>query len=163
MPVMGALSDRYGRRPVILLSNFGLALDYVLMALAPNLAWLFVGRVISGITRGERQHRDGVHRRRDAGGEALRQPSASIGMAFGIGFVLGPAFGGLLGSVDPRLPFWAAAGFSLANAALRLFVLPESLPASVAVRSNGAARTRSARSGCCARIPSSPALPAPRS
>jgi DHA1 family tetracycline resistance protein-like MFS transporter len=127
MPVMGALSDRFGRRPVILLSNLGLGLDYILMALAPTLAWLFVGRVISGITAASVSTAmayvaDVTPIEKRAGGYGL------IGMAFGVGFVLGPAFGGLLGSVDPRLPFWAAAAFSLANAAYGWLVLPESLP-----------------------------------
>jgi DHA1 family tetracycline resistance protein-like MFS transporter len=104
MPVMGALSDRFGRRPVILLSNFGLGFDYVLMALAPTLSWLFVGRLISGVTAA----------------------SISTSMAY-VADVLGPAIGGLLGSVDPRLPFWAAACASLLNAAYGFFILPESL------------------------------------
>jgi len=127
MPVMGALSDRFGRRPVILLSNFGLGLNYVLMALAPNLAWLFVGRVISGITSASVS--TGMAYVADVT-PAPKRPAAfgMIGVAFGLGFVLGPALGGLFGSVDPRLPFWAAAGFSLLNALYGLFVLPESLP-----------------------------------
>jgi DHA1 family tetracycline resistance protein-like MFS transporter len=127
MPVMGALSDRFGRRPVILLSNFGLGLNYVLMALAPNLAWLFVGRVISGITSASVS--TGMAYVADVTPPPKR-PAAfgMIGVAFGLGFVLGPALGGLFGSVDPRLPFWAAAGFSLLNALYGLFVLPESLP-----------------------------------
>jgi MFS transporter, DHA1 family, tetracycline resistance protein len=127
MPVMGALSDRFGRRRVILISNLGLGLDYVLMALAPGLAWLFAGRVISGIcaasvSTGMAYVADvtPVERRSAAFG--------ALGVAFGLGFVLGPALGGLLGSVDPRLPFWAAAAFSLLNALYGLFVLPESLP-----------------------------------
>ena len=126
MPIMGALSDRYGRRTVILLSNFGLGLDYVLMALAPNLAWLFVGRVSSGITAASIS----TGRAYSADVTPVDRRAASfgkVGVAFGLGFVLGPALGGLLGSVDPRLPFWAAAGFSLANAMYGLFVLPESL------------------------------------
>jgi len=127
MPVMGALSDRFGRRRVILVSNFGLGLDYVLMALAPNLAWLFVGRVVSGITAASistaMAYIAGVT-------PADRRPAAfgRVGVAFGLGFILGPALGGLLGGVDPRLPFWAAAAFSLANALYGLVVLPESLP-----------------------------------
>ena len=127
MPVMGALSDRYGRRRVILLSNLGLGLDYILMALAPNLRWLFVGRVISGITAASISTAmayvaDVTPAERRAGGYGI------IGMAFGVGFVFGPAVGGLLGSVNPRLPFWAAASFSLANALYGWLVLPESLP-----------------------------------
>jgi len=127
MPVMGALSDRFGRRRVILLSNFGLGLDYVLMALAPNLAWLFVGRVISGITAASIS--TGMAYIADITPPERRAASfGKVGVAFGLGFVLGPALGGLLGSVDPRLPFWAAAAFSFANALYGLFILPESLP-----------------------------------
>jgi MFS transporter, DHA1 family, tetracycline resistance protein len=126
-PVLGSLSDRVGRRPVILLSNLGLGLDYVLMAMAPNLTWLFVGRVISGVTAASITTAFAyiadvtpADRRSKAFG--------MIGAAFGIGFIVGPAIGGLLGSFDPRLPFWFAAGFSLLNAAYGCFVLPESLP-----------------------------------
>jgi DHA1 family tetracycline resistance protein-like MFS transporter len=127
MPVMGALSDRFGRRRVILLSNFGLGLDYVLMALAPNLGWLFVGRVISGITSASIS--TGMAYIADVTPPEKRAASfGKVGVAFGLGFVLGPALGGLLGSVDPRLPFWVAAGLSLANAMYGLLVLPESLP-----------------------------------
>lgn len=127
MPVVGALSDRFGRRRVILLSNFGLGLDYVLMALAPNLAWLFVGRVISGITAASVS--TGMAYIADVTPPERRAAAfGRVGIAFGLGFVLGPALGGLLGSVDPRLPFWVAAGLSLANAMYGLFILPESLP-----------------------------------
>jgi DHA1 family tetracycline resistance protein-like MFS transporter len=127
MPVMGALSDRFGRRRVILLSNLGLGLDYVLMALAPNLAWLFVGRIISGITAASIS--TGMAYVADVTPAPKRAAAfGRIGVAFGLGFVLGPALGGLLGSVDPRLPFWVAAALSLANAAYGVFVLPESLP-----------------------------------
>ncbi len=125
-PVLGALSDRYGRRPLILLSNLGLGLDYVLMALAPTLHWLFVGRVISGITSASitaasAYIADVTPPEKRAAGFGL------LSAAFGLGFVLGPAVGGVLGSFDPRLPFWVAAGLSLANATYGLFVLPESL------------------------------------
>ena len=127
MPVMGALSDRFGRRRVILLSNLGLGLDYILMALAPNLAWLFVGRVISGITAASIS--TAMAYIADVTPTDKRAAAfGKVGMAFGLGFVLGPAIGGILGSVDPRLPFWAAAAFSLANALYGVFVLPESLP-----------------------------------
>ncbi|WP_257165743.1 TCR/Tet family MFS transporter [Bradyrhizobium sp. SRS-191] len=127
-PVLGSLSDRFGRRPVILLSNFGLAADYVLMALAPSLAWLFVGRLISGVTSASISTAFAYI-------ADLTPPDrraaifGRIGAAFGAGFVLGPATGGLLGDIDPRLPFWAAAGLSFANALYGLLVLPESLPA----------------------------------
>jgi DHA1 family tetracycline resistance protein-like MFS transporter len=126
-PVLGALSDRFGRRPVLLISTFGLGLDYLLMAWAPSLAWLFVGRVISGITAAtfstaSAYIADVTPAEKRAGAYGL------LGAAFGIGFVLGPAFGGLLGNSDPRLPFWVAGGFSLLNMLYGLFVLPESLP-----------------------------------
>jgi DHA1 family tetracycline resistance protein-like MFS transporter len=127
MPVMGGLSDRFGRRPVILLSNLGLGLDYLLMALAPNLRWLFVGRVISGITAASVSTAM-AYVADVTPPEKRAQSYGLVGMAFGIGFVLGPAIGGLLGSLDPRMPFWAAAAFSLANVAYGYFVLPESLP-----------------------------------
>jgi DHA1 family tetracycline resistance protein-like MFS transporter len=112
---------------VVLLSNFGLGLDYIVMALAPTLGWLFVGRVISGITAasittGTAYVADVVEPEKRAGAFGM------IGAAFGVGFVLGPALGGLLGNSDPRLPFWVAGGLSLANAAYGFFVLPESLP-----------------------------------
>ena len=126
MPVLGALSDRYGRRPVILLSNLGLGLAYVLMALAPNLTWLFVARVISGITAASVS--TGMAYIADVTPPERRSASfGKVGVAFGLGFILGPALGGLLGSVDPRLPFWGAAAFSLVNALYGVFVLPESL------------------------------------
>ncbi len=126
-PMLGVLSDRFGRRPIILLSNLGLGLDYIVMALAPTLGWLFVGRVISGITAasittGTAYVADVVPVEKRAGAFGM------IGAAFGVGFVLGPALGGLLGNSDPRLPFWVAAGLSLANWLYGFFVLPESLP-----------------------------------
>ncbi|MCW5593169.1 MAG: TCR/Tet family MFS transporter [Burkholderiales bacterium] len=127
MPVLGALSDRFGRRPVILLSCLGLGLDYFLMALAPNLAWLFVGRVISGITAASFSTAfayiaDVTPPERRAAAFGM------LGAGFGLGFTLGPALGGLLGGVDPRLPFWVAGGLALLNSAYGWFVLPESLP-----------------------------------
>ena len=126
MPVMGALSDRFGRRPVILLSNLGLGLDYVLMALAPTLSWLFVGRLISGVTAASIST-SMAYVADVTPPERRAQSFGFVGVAFGLGFVLGPAIGGMLGSVDPRLPFWAAAGASLLNAAYGYFILPESL------------------------------------
>lgn len=125
-PILGSLSDRIGRRPIVLLSNFGLGLDYLLMAWAPALSWLFLGRVISGVTSSSiptaMAYMADVtpHERR----------AAAFGMlsaAFGLGFVLGPAVGGTLGTIYPRLPFWVAAGLSLLNGLYGLFVLPESL------------------------------------
>ena len=126
-PILGALSDGFGRRPVMLMSNFGVGLDYVLMALAPSLAWLFVGRVISGITSASISDRLRLCRRRDAAG-AARGGFGLLGAAFGAGFIFGPALGGLAGSISPRLPFWVAAGLSFANACYGLLILPESLP-----------------------------------
>lgn len=127
-PILGALSDRYGRRPVILLSIAGLGADFVLMALAPNLAWLFVGRLISGITSSGYTTATAYI----ADVTPPDQRAAKYGMlgaAFGIGFILGPALGGLLGSTNLRAPFWLAAALALTNAAYGYFVLPESLPA----------------------------------
>jgi MFS transporter, DHA1 family, tetracycline resistance protein len=127
-PLLGSLSDRFGRRPVVLLSNFGLAADYVLMALAPSLSWLFVGRVISGITSASISTAFAYIADRTAP-EQRAAMFGRIGVAFGAGFILGPALGGLLGDISPRLPFWVAAGLSFANWLYGLFILPESLPA----------------------------------
>jgi MFS transporter, DHA1 family, tetracycline resistance protein len=128
-PVLGALSDRFGRRPVILVSCLGLGLDYVLMALAPSLTWLFVGRLISGITSAS--FSTGFAYVADVTPPDQRAARFGIiGVAFGAGFVLGPAIGGLAGSVDPRLPFWIAAFLGLANALYGWLILPESLPLS---------------------------------
>jgi DHA1 family tetracycline resistance protein-like MFS transporter len=126
-PFLGALSDRFGRRPVILLSIAGLGLDYVFMALAPTVGWLFVGRVISGFTSAS----FGTAAAYIADVTAPERRAKSfglIGAAFGLGFVLGPALGGILGAANPRLPFWTSAVLCLANALYGLFVLPESLP-----------------------------------
>jgi DHA1 family tetracycline resistance protein-like MFS transporter len=126
-PILGGLSDRFGRRPVVLLSNFGLALDYVLMALAPSLTWLFVGRVISGITSASISTAF-AYITDVTPAEKRAAVFGKIGAAFGAGFILGPALGGLLGGMDPRLPFWVAAGLSFANTFYGLLILPESLP-----------------------------------
>jgi DHA1 family tetracycline resistance protein-like MFS transporter len=125
-PVLGSLSDRYGRRPVILLSNFGLGIDYVFMALAPTLGWLFVGRLISGIT-GASFTTAGAYIADVTPPEKRAASYGVLGAAFGVGFVLGPALGGVLGSYDPRYPFWGAALLTLVNASYGIFVLPESL------------------------------------
>ncbi len=126
-PILGALSDRFGRRPVVLLSNFGMALDYVLSALAPSLSWIFVGRVIMGITSASISTAFAYIADITAP-EKRAAVFGKIGVAFGAGFILGPALGGLLGDSDPRLPFWVAAGLSFANALYGYFILPESLP-----------------------------------
>ncbi len=126
-PLLGALSDRFGRRPLVLLSNFGLGADYLVMALAPSVGWLLAGRILSGVCSASfsipgAYIADVSPPERRAAGFGL------LSAAFGLGFVIGPAFGGLLGSVDPRLPFWAASALSFANALYGLLILPESLP-----------------------------------
>src|SRR5438093_3601814 len=125
-PVLGALSDRVGRRPVILVSCLGLGLDYAIMALAPTVGWLFVGRLLSGITASSFSTSfayiaDVTEPDERAGRFGL------LGMAFGLGFILGPAVGGVLGGIDLRAPFWAAGALSLVGAAYGWFVVPESL------------------------------------
>lgn len=125
-PVLGSLSDRFGRRPVVLLSNFGLGLDYLLMAVAPALGWLFIGRIISGLTASSVP--TAMAYMSDVTPQDKRAAAfGMLGAAFGMGFVLGPALGGVLGSISPRLPFWVAGGLSLVNGMYGLFVLPESL------------------------------------
>ena len=125
-PTIGSLSDRFGRRPIVLLSNLGLGLDYILMALAPALSWLFVGRIISGITAAS-IGTAGAYIADVSPPEKRAQNFGMLGAAFGIGFILGPALGGILGSYNVHYPFWAAAAMSLLNFAYGLFVLPESL------------------------------------
>jgi DHA1 family tetracycline resistance protein-like MFS transporter len=126
-PLLGAVSDHSGRRPVILISCFGLGLDYIVMALAPNIGWLLFGRIISGICAASFSTA-GAYIADVAPPEKRAGAYGMIGAAFGVGFVLGPALGGVLGNIDPRLPFWGAAGLALLNATYGLFVLPESLP-----------------------------------
>ncbi len=125
-PVLGGISDRVGRRPVLLFSLFGLGIDYVVLALAPNIIWLFIGRVIAGI-----------------GGASITTASAyvadvsppgkraqnfgMIGAAFGLGFIIGPVIGGILGEYGSRIPFFAAAGLTLLNWLYGFFIVPESL------------------------------------
>jgi DHA1 family tetracycline resistance protein-like MFS transporter len=120
------LSDRFGRRPIIILSNLGMGVDYAVMALAPNLIWLLLGRVVSGITSATATASsayvaDVTPADKRAGAFGI------VGAAFGAGFVLGPAIGGLCGQVNPRLPFWVAGALCLLNGIYGAFVLPESL------------------------------------
>ncbi len=126
-PVLGLLSDRFGRRPVVLLSNFGLALDYFVMALAPSVRWLFLGRILSGLTSASIPTATAYISDVTAP-EKRSKAFGLLGAAFGAGFILGPAVGGWLGMHNPRLPFWVAGVGSLLNFCYGLFVLPESLP-----------------------------------
>src|SRR2546428_3136332 len=126
-PLLGAWSDRFGRRPVILISCFGLSIDYIFMALAPSLRWLFVGRVIAGITTSNVSTAF-AYVTDTTTPEKRAKAFGLISAAFGIGFVIGPAVGGWLGNRNLRFPFWAAAALSLGNALYGYFVLPESLP-----------------------------------
>src|SRR5262249_54580694 len=121
-------SDRYGRRPVILISCLGLGLDYIFMALAPSLTLLFVGRIISGVTAATISTAF-AYIADVSPPDGRAKVFGIVGVAFGFGFVIGPAMGGLLGGLDPRLPFWVSASACIANAAFGWFVLPESLPA----------------------------------
>jgi DHA1 family tetracycline resistance protein-like MFS transporter len=126
-PVLGNLSDRFGRRPVLLFALLALGCDYLIMGFAPLIAWLFVGRMIAGVagasfTPAYAYVADITEPARRA------QNFGLMGAAFGIGFVVGPAIGGLLGGLGPRAPFFAAGGIALANTALGYFALPESLP-----------------------------------
>jgi DHA1 family tetracycline resistance protein-like MFS transporter len=124
---IGTISDRVGRRPVVLLSNLGLGLDYLLMAVAPTLGWLFLGRIVAGVTSASFATA-GAYIADVTPAEQRAARFGMLGAAFGLGFVIGPAVGGWLGDVSLRLPFWVSAGLSLLNAAYGYFVLPESLP-----------------------------------
>ena len=126
-PVIGCLSDRYGRRPLILMSNLGLGLSYAAMAWAPSLIWLFVGRVVSGVTGASFAIASAYVA--DTTPEEKRGAAfGMIGAAFGVGLVFGPGIGGMLGAYGVQVPLYVAAALSLANALYGLFVLPESLP-----------------------------------
>ncbi len=125
-PVLGGLSDKYGRRPVLLFSLFGFSLDYVLLSIAPTIGWLFVGRAIAGITGAS--FTTATAYIADISNEKNRaQNFGMIGAAFGLGFIIGPVIGGLLGTLGPRVPFMVAAGLSFINWLYGYFILPESL------------------------------------
>lgn len=125
-PVMGGLSDKLGRRPVLLAALLGLGLDYIFLSFAPTLAWLFVGRVLAGIT-GASFTTATAYIADISTPEKRAQNFGLVGAAFGIGFIVGPAIGGLLADFGARVPFMAAAGLSLCNFLYGLLVLPESL------------------------------------
>ena len=126
-PVLGNLSDKYGRRPILLFSLFGFGIDYIFLSLAPTIGWLFVGRVIAGIT-GASFTTATAYIADISTDENRAQNFGMIGAAFGLGFIIGPVLGGILGTYGARLPFVAAACLALINATYGYFVLPESLP-----------------------------------
>ncbi|MGE0786709.1 MAG: TCR/Tet family MFS transporter [Sandaracinaceae bacterium] len=126
-PIQGTLSDRFGRRPVILISSIGLGADFVLMALAPNLTVLLIGRILSAMTSASFTTAN-AYVADVVAPEERAKSYGLLGAAFGIGFVAGPALGGWLGDIDLRLPFWFAGALATINFAYGLFVLPESLP-----------------------------------
>jgi len=126
-PVLGMMSDRFGRRPVMLVSIFGLFVDFLFMAFAPSLAWLFVGRILNGITAASFSTAN-AYVADITPPEKRARNFGILGSAFGFGFMIGPTIGGLLGEVNLRLPFMAAAALCLINALYGFFVLPESLP-----------------------------------
>lgn len=125
-PVLGNLSDKYGRRPVLLCSLLGFGIDYLFLSFAPTITWLFVGRLIAGIT-GASFTTASAYIADISTAENRAQNFGMIGAAFGLGFILGPLLGGLLGELGPRVPFLVAAGLALLNFAYGYFVLPESL------------------------------------
>lgn len=125
-PVLGNLSDKYGRRPVLLFSLLGFGIDYLFLSFAPTIGWLFVGRIIAGIT-GASFTTASAYIADISTNENRAQNFGMIGAAFGLGFILGPLIGGLLGELGPRVPFFVAAGLALLNCAYGYFVLPESL------------------------------------
>lgn len=127
-PVLGNLSDRFGRRPVLLLSLLGFGIDYIFMAFAPTIGWLFVGRIIAGLF-GASITTASAYIADISTPENRAQNFGLIGAAFGLGFIIGPVIGGVLGEYGATIPFLAAAALSLLNALYGYFILPESLPA----------------------------------
>ncbi len=129
-PVLGSLSDQYGRRPVLLFSLFGFGIDYLFLSFAPSIGWLFVGRMIAGIT-GASFTTATAYIADISTPENRAQNFGMIGAAFGLGFVIGPMLGGLLGEIGPKIPFFVAAGLALTNWVYGYFILPESLDKSL--------------------------------
>ncbi len=125
-PLLGNLSDKYGRRPVLLLSLLGLGIDYIFLSFAPSLGWLFVGRIIAGFA-GASFTTASSYIADISTDENRAKNFGIIGAAFGLGFVIGPSIGGLIGELGVRVPFMVAAGLSLTNFLYGYFVLPESL------------------------------------
>jgi DHA1 family tetracycline resistance protein-like MFS transporter len=126
-PVVGNLSDRYGRRPVLLASLTGFGIDYLFLAFAPTIGWLFIGRIIAGIT-GASFTTASAYIADVSTPEKRAQNFGMVGVAFGLGFIIGPVIGGILGKYDTHYPFFAAAALAFLNALYGFFVLPESLP-----------------------------------
>ena len=125
-PIMGGLSDRFGRRPVLLFSLFGFGMDYLLQAFAPSILWLFIGRTVAGIT-GSSYSTAGSYIADVSPADKKAQNFGLIGAAFGLGFIIGPSLGAILGNFGTRMPFFAAASLALINVLFGFFVLPESL------------------------------------
>jgi MFS transporter, DHA1 family, tetracycline resistance protein len=125
-PILGNLSDKYGRRPVILLSLLGFAVDYLFLSFAPTIGWLFAGRIVAGIT-GASFTAATAYIADISTNEDRAKNFGMVGAAFGVGFIIGPVIGGLLGTLGPRMPFYAAAALCLLNALYGYFILPESL------------------------------------
>ncbi len=125
-PVLGGLSDKFGRRPVLLFSLFGFALDYLFLSFAPTIGWLFLRSAIAGVT-GASFTTATAYIADISTPENRAQNFGMVGAAFGLGFIIGPVIGGLLGSFGPRIPFMVAAGLSFLNWLYGYFILPESL------------------------------------
>ena len=125
-PILGGLSDQFGRRPVLLFSLFGFGLDYILTGFAPTIEWLFLGRILAGVT-GASFTTANAYIADISTPEKRAQNFGLVGAAFGIGFILGPAMGGYLGQYGPRVPFFVAAGLTMVNVLYGYFILPESL------------------------------------
>ncbi len=125
-PIVGNLSDQFGRRPIILISLFGFSIDYIFLALAPTITWLFIGRIIAGIT-GASVSTASAYIADISTDENRAKNFGMVGAAFGIGFIIGPVMGGLLGQYGARIPFYAAAILCVVNFIYGYFILPESL------------------------------------